>query len=195
MLMPFVSFHLMVAIGVLLIAMTLSALFLLWRGTLFEHRWLLGGFVLAIVPVYVANQAGWLAAEVGRQPWIVQAEFEPVMAARENADVFYQYHEMDFTAPEGGLRTRDAVSGAITGEMVAGSLAMFALIYLLLVLVWVFVLNTKIHAGPDEADRAGEGEPSGFLEVAADYADAAGPSFTQARNDRSEDQGKPAADG
>jgi cytochrome d ubiquinol oxidase subunit I len=182
-LIPFFSFHLMVAIGSLLIVMTLAALFLLWRGRLFERRWLLWGFVFAIVPVYLANQAGWVAAEVGRQPWIVQAEFAPVMAAREDPEAFYKYHEMDFTAPVNGLRTRDAVSGAITGEMVAGSLVMFGLIYLLLVLVWVFVLNTKIHAGPEEAEgpAAGEGKRAGFFAVAAEQADAAGPSYTDAR--------------
>lgn len=186
-LVPFLSFHLMVGIGSLLIVMTLLALFLLWRGTLFEQRWLLWGFVFAIVLVYLGNQAGWVAAEVGRQPWIVQAEFAPVMEAREDPDVFYKYHEMDFTRPVNGLRTQDAVSGAINREMVAGSLVMFGLIYLLLVLVWVFVLNTKIHAGPEEGEVAasGDGRKAGFFAVAADQADAAGPSsYTDARRER-----------
>ncbi len=182
-LIPFIGFHLMVAIGTLLIVMTVVALFLLWRGRLFEQRWLLWGFVFAIVPVYFANQAGWVTAEVGRQPWIVQAEFAPVMAAREDPAVFARYHEMDFSKPVNGLRTQDAVSGAISQEMVVGSLVMFGLIYLLLVLVWVFVLNTKIHAGPEETDghEPGEGKKTGFFAVAADQADAAGPSFTDAR--------------
>ena len=184
-LIPFISFHLMVAIGSALIAVTLLACFLLWKGALFEQRWLLWIFVFAIVPVYLANQAGWVAAEVGRQPWIVQAEFEPVLAARENPEVFYQYHQMDFSSPVNGLRTVDAVSGAINREMVAGSLVMFGLIYALLVLVWVFVLNTKIQAGPEEAGSPtpDDQKKSGFFEVAADHADAAGPSLTEARRD------------
>jgi cytochrome d ubiquinol oxidase subunit I len=188
-LIPFMSFHAMVGIGSLLIVITVPTLFLLWRGTLFEKRWLLWGFVFAIVPVYVANQAGWVTAEVGRQPWIVQAEFEPVMAARENPEVFQRYHEMDFTRPKNGLRTRDAVSGAITGEMVLGSLIMFALIYLLLVMVWVFVLNTKIHAGPEEGDSPtpDEGREAGFFAVAAEHADAGGPSLTEARREEQDD--------
>ena len=175
----------MVAIGSALIAVTLLACFLLWKGALFEQRWLLWIFVFAIVPVYLANQAGWVAAEVGRQPWIVQAEFEPVLAARENPEVFYQYHQMDFSSPVNGLRTVDAVSGAINREMVAGSLVMFGLIYALLVLVWVFVLNTKIQAGPEEAGSPtpDDQKKSGFFEVAADHADAAGPSLTEARRD------------
>ena len=184
-LVPFVSFHLMVAIGTLLIAMTLTAVFLWWRGTLFEQRWLLWGFVFAILPVYVANQAGWVAAEVGRQPWIVQPEFGPVMEAREDPSVFYSYHEKDFTTPTNGLRTKEAVSGAISEEMVLSSLVMFGLIYLLLVLVWVFVLNTKIHAGPEEdgGPAPGEGKKDGFFAVAAEQADAGGPSYTDARRE------------
>jgi cytochrome bd ubiquinol oxidase subunit I len=188
-LIPFISFHLMVGIGSFLIAITVLACFLLWRGKLFEQRWLLWGFVFAIVPVYLGNQAGWVAAEVGRQPWIVQAEFEPVMAARENPEVFYRYHEMDFSTPVNGLRTQEAVSGAITEEMVLGSLIMFGLMYLLLVMVWVFVLNTKIHAGPEEGDTPtpDDGKKSGFFEVAAEHADGGGTSLTDAR--REEDSG------
>jgi cytochrome d ubiquinol oxidase subunit I len=187
-LIPFISFHLMVGIGSFLIVITLTALFLLWRGTLFEQRWLLWGFVFAIGLVYVGNQAGWVTAEVGRQPWIVQAQFEPVMAARENPEAFYKYHEMDFSTPVNGLRTQEAVSGAITGEMVLGSLVMFSVLYALLVLVWVFVLNTKIHAGPEEGDKPtpGDGKKPGFFAVAAEHADAAGPSLTEARRDEAD---------
>ncbi len=172
------------------VGMTLLASFLLWRGTLFEQRWLLRGFVLAIALVYVGNQAGWVVAEVGRQPWIVRPDFQPVMAARENPDAFYRYHEMDFTSPVGGLRTQEAVSGAINGEMVLGSLIMFGVIYSLLVMVWVFVLNTKIHAGPEEGDSPEpDGQRSGFFEVAAEHADAAGPSLTEARRE-TDDRGR-----
>lgn len=193
-LIPFVSFHLMVGIGSFLVGMALLASFLLWRGTLFEQRWLLRGFVLAIALVYVGNQAGWVVAEVGRQPWIVRPDFQPVTAAREDPDAFYRYHEMDFTSPVGGLRTQQAVSGAINREMVVGSLIMFGGIYSLLVMVWVFVLNTKIQAGPEEGDSPeSDGHRSGFFEVAAEHADAAGPSLTEARRetDDQEDGRKP----
>ena len=42
-----------------------------WRGTLFDKRWLLWVFVISVLGPFVANQLGWAAAEVGRQPWIV----------------------------------------------------------------------------------------------------------------------------
>ena len=181
-LLPFIAFHTMVGIGSMLVAITLLATCFLWRGTLFEQRWLMLAFVLAIGFVYIANQAGWVAAEVGRQPWIVQPEFGPVIAARADPDVFREYHKLDFSSHSDGLRTSDAVSGSVTSEMVVGSIIMFGIIYLLLVMVWGFVLNTKIQAGP-----GGVKEPSvedqreaRFLDVSAQYTDAAGPSLTNA---------------
>src|SRR5437868_15227102 len=44
---------------------------LLWRGTLFETRWALWLLLLCVPLPYIANTAGWVAAEVGRQPWLV----------------------------------------------------------------------------------------------------------------------------
>ena len=67
----FQTYHLMVGLGAAFIGLTLLALFFLWRGTLFEKRWLMGVFVVAVVGPYLANQAGWVSAEAGRQPFIV----------------------------------------------------------------------------------------------------------------------------
>ena len=61
----------MVGLGMFFIALTLLASFLLWRGRLFETRWLMWVFVFAVLGAVAANQLGWVAAEVGRQPWIV----------------------------------------------------------------------------------------------------------------------------
>ena len=70
-LIPFFSYRLMVGIGTYLIALTLLSAFFRWRGTLFEKQWMLGLFVVTILPALVANHAGWVGAEVGRQPWVV----------------------------------------------------------------------------------------------------------------------------
>lgn len=117
----FHSFHWMVALGVLFIVMTLLACFYRLRKTLFEKRWLLWLFVFAIPLPYAANQLGWVTAEVGRQPWIVY----------------------------GLLRTKDALSKAVTPEQTIGSIFMFIVIYALLFAVWLYVLNDKIRHGPD----------------------------------------------
>src|SRR5690606_37040972 len=69
--LPFQAYHIMIACGMFFIGITLTGLFFLWRGTLYQQRWLLWILVPSVILPHVANQAGWIAAEVGRQPWIV----------------------------------------------------------------------------------------------------------------------------
>lgn len=66
------AFRLMVGFGTLLFAILLVAGWLACRGTLPQHKWLLWLGVASIPMVYVAGQAGWIVAEVGRQPWTIQ---------------------------------------------------------------------------------------------------------------------------
>ena len=67
----FYSYHIMAGLGTYFFAlMTLSAFFL-WRGTLFRARWLLWPIMLSFPLPYIANTAGWMTAEIGRQPWLV----------------------------------------------------------------------------------------------------------------------------
>ncbi|MCF7802749.1 MAG: cytochrome ubiquinol oxidase subunit I [Candidatus Marinimicrobia bacterium] len=121
----FQSYHLMVAIGMTLILLSILGIFYWWRDDLFEHKWLLWIFVFAVLLPHIANQVGWIAAEVGRQPWIVY----------------------------GLLRTSEGISEAVTANMVMGSLVMFTLIYLLLFAVFVYLLNEKIQHGPDAVEE------------------------------------------
>ena len=67
----FQFYHIMVAIGMALIGLTLFASFMWWKGKLFESKWLLKVFVLAVFLPQIANQVGWFTAEMGRQPWVV----------------------------------------------------------------------------------------------------------------------------
>jgi cytochrome d ubiquinol oxidase subunit I len=76
--------------------------------------------ILSVIPAYVANQAGWVTAEVGRQPWIV-----------------YKL-----------LRTSDGVSQSGQASQVLASIVLFGIVYLLLFVVWVYVMNEKIQHGP-----------------------------------------------
>lgn len=127
----FQTYHLMVAIGMGLIGLSVLSTFFLWRGTLYGKRWLLWVLVVAVLGPQVANQAGWFTAEVGRQPWIV-----------------YNL-----------LRTSEALSQAVTANMVLASLIMFGLIYLLLFAVFLFLLDRKIRTGPDEDEGGPVEEP------------------------------------
>jgi cytochrome d ubiquinol oxidase subunit I len=172
-LVPFASYHVMVGLGVAFIALTLLASALRWRGTLCEMRWLLWVFVFAVVGAVAANELGWVAAEVGRQPWIVQPPVVrgPDGAAALDADGYVRYQTATVEQANGGrrevlagLRTADAVSEVVTGPQVLGSIVLFGFIYFLLGALWIVVLDHKIRAGPEPASAA----------RAADLAGAAG---------------------
>ncbi len=140
---PFQTYHIMIAIGFYLIGLTLLGCLFWWRGKLFDTPWLLRIFAVSVVFPIIANQAGWIAAEVGRQPWIVY----------------------------GLLRTDQSVSKSVRGEEVLISIIMFTIIYAMLFAVWVFVLNAKIVEGPEDPMERGQdpgGPKKGFLEAAAD---------------------------
>jgi cytochrome d ubiquinol oxidase subunit I len=154
----FMSYHGMVGIGMFFVVLTLYASYRRWRGTLFEARWLLFVFIASVALAVTANQIGWFAAEVGRQPWIVQMGMNRTpdgwVALDSNGKAEYRYATVDVPGrgavrvPE-GLRTSDAVSEVAKAEQVLGSIVMFVLIYVLLGAVWLFVLNHKIHVGPE----------------------------------------------
>jgi cytochrome d ubiquinol oxidase subunit I len=65
------SYHLMVGLGTLFMALMSLAVLQLARGRLLQSRPLLWALMLAVPLPYVANTAGWITAEVGRQPWLV----------------------------------------------------------------------------------------------------------------------------
>ncbi len=120
----FQSYHLMVAIGFFLIGISILGVFLWWRGKLFNHRWLLWVFVFSVLGPQIANQVGWITAEVGRQPWIVY----------------------------GLLKTSDAFSKVVTSGQIMFSLILFTIIYLVLFILFIYLLNEKIQHGPDEPE-------------------------------------------
>jgi cytochrome d ubiquinol oxidase subunit I len=161
---PFASYHVMVGIGLFFIALTLIALYLRWRGTLFEKRWLLRVFVASVVLAVVANQLGWVSAEVGRQPWVVHPRLERDESGQPLLDSAGHARYV----PDEGLRTNRAVSEAARPSEVLGSIIMFGLIYLLLGAVWLYVLNHKIQVGPLPIDAAAHPTRQGVLDVAAE---------------------------
>jgi len=65
------SYHIMAGLGTLFVLVMAGAAFLLWRGKLFGARWMLWIILLCLPFPYIANEAGWMTAEVGRQPWLV----------------------------------------------------------------------------------------------------------------------------
>jgi cytochrome d ubiquinol oxidase subunit I len=65
------SYHIMVGLGTIFIAIMVLSAWKLWRGTLFASRGMLWVLMLSIPFPYIANTAGWITAEVGRQPWLI----------------------------------------------------------------------------------------------------------------------------
>ncbi len=65
------SYHIMAGLGTIFVAVMVVAAFLLWRHQLFEARWMLWILMLCLPFPYIANTAGWMTAEIGRQPWLV----------------------------------------------------------------------------------------------------------------------------
>lgn len=118
----FQTYHLMIAIGMFFIGFTMLGLLLWWKGVLFKQKWFMIISVFSIVLPHIANQIGWMSAEIGRQPWIVY----------------------------GLLKTKDALSKTVSYDEVLISLIMFGLIYALLLVLFLFLLNKKIHHGPDD---------------------------------------------
>ncbi len=65
------SYHIMVGLGTIFIAIMVLSAWKLWRGTLLTSRGMLWVLMLSLPFPYIANTAGWITAEVGRQPWII----------------------------------------------------------------------------------------------------------------------------
>lgn len=117
----FQSYHLMVAIGMGLILITFLGLLLLYKKTVFRKKWILWIFMLSVFLPVFANQAGWISAERGRQPYTVY----------------------------GLLKTSESYSKSLVESEVLTSLILFFLIYGLLFFTWLFVLNKEIQHGPE----------------------------------------------
>ena len=65
------SYHIMAGLGTYFVLLMAIAAFLLWRGKLYSTSWILWPILLSFPLPYIANTAGWMTAEIGRQPWLV----------------------------------------------------------------------------------------------------------------------------
>jgi cytochrome d ubiquinol oxidase subunit I len=122
------AYHVMVGLGTVLFAIMLASVGLLWRGRLYGLRPMLWVLMLAFPFPYVATTAGWLTAELGRQPWIVY----------------------------GVSRTADATSPNVgAGDVVFSTLGYMGL-YLLVGVLFLFLVARQIGRGPAPAAPAHE---------------------------------------
>ncbi|MEN8190068.1 MAG: cytochrome ubiquinol oxidase subunit I [Thermodesulfobacteriota bacterium] len=116
------SFHIMVILGTMFPLLFLAFLFYTFKGTLSEQRWLLPIGMASAALGMIAQQCGWVVAEVGRQPWAIQ-DLLPVSAATSNLAV-------------GNVKT---------------TFFMFLILFTVLLAAEIKIMLNKISQGPEEA--------------------------------------------
>jgi cytochrome d ubiquinol oxidase subunit I len=114
------AYHIMVGLGTIFIAILWCGAFLLWRGWIYKARGFLWMLMLAMPFPYIANEAGWVVGEVGRQPWVVY----------------------------GLQRTMHGVSTNVSAGMTMFTLIGFMGMYALLGLLYLFLVMRVIAQGP-----------------------------------------------
>ncbi len=126
----FYCYHIMVGLGTWFAALMALAAFLMWRGTLYSSRWVLWAIMLSWPLPYIATTAGWMTAEIGRQPWLVY----------------------------GLLRTSQGPSLHVSASNSLFTLLGFLGMYSVLSLLWIVIVYTHIEAGPSGAAAASHSE-------------------------------------
>ena len=116
----FQSYHIMVSLGMMFIGLGLLGAWLLWTGKLYTAKWYLFWLPFLIPLPHLAHETGWITAEVGRQPWIIQ----------------------------GLMKTAKASSVVVSAGEIAFSLVMFGLVYLLLFVMFVRLFVKIVKQGP-----------------------------------------------
>jgi len=114
------GYHIMVGLGTIFIAVLGLAALLLWRGKLFEQRWMIWTLMFLLPFPYIANTAGWVTAELGRQPWLI--------------------HNL--------LRTRDGSSPNVSAGNALFTLLGFMGLYSVLSALFLLLVARKIQKGP-----------------------------------------------
>jgi cytochrome bd ubiquinol oxidase subunit I len=120
------SYHIMVGLGTIFIAVMVLAAFLLWRGRLYGSRWMLWVLMLSIPFPFIANTAGWFTAELGRQPWLAYGLF----------------------------RTSEGVSPQVSSGSVLFTLIGFAGMYLIMGLLYIVLMVREVDHGPETLESS-----------------------------------------
>ena len=118
------SYHIMVGLGTIFIAVLVVAAFLLTRNKLYDSRWMLWILMVSVPLPYIANTAGWMTAELGRQPWLIH----------------------------GLMRTAVGSSPRVVSGNVWFTLLGFMGMYVVLAILWLFLIYREIEHGPEAAN-------------------------------------------
>jgi len=124
--LTFQVYHVMIGLGSLFALMSLIGIFLILKKKLFETNWYLKGLLFAIPLPVIACEMGWMAAEIGRQPWAV-------------------YNV---------LKTADAASVVVPPWQILLTIIMFTVIYAFLFFIFIKFLLKLIEKGPEEIAKS-----------------------------------------
>jgi cytochrome bd ubiquinol oxidase subunit I len=127
----FYAYHIMAGLGTYFALLMVVAAFLLWRGTLFTTRAVLWALMLSFPLPYIANIAGWITAEIGRQPWVVY----------------------------GLIRTADGYSKQISAGNALFTLLGFMGLYCVLSILFVILIHRIVDREPDGMRPSMTSEP------------------------------------
>jgi cytochrome d ubiquinol oxidase subunit I len=122
------SYHIMVGLGSIFVAIMIPAMLLLWHGKLFQTKLVLWGILLITPFPYIATTAGWMTAELGRQPWLVY----------------------------GLMRTSEGISPLVHSGNVLFTFIGFVGMYFLLGILFLFMFSETVSHGPEPKNNSGE---------------------------------------
>ena len=117
----FYAYHIMAGLGTWFALLMVVSAFLLWRHRLYTARWALWALLLSFPLPYIANTAGWMTAELGRQPWLIY----------------------------GLMRTSDGFSNTVSASNGLFTLLGFMGLYALLGLLFTVLIYREISCGPE----------------------------------------------
>jgi cytochrome bd ubiquinol oxidase subunit I len=123
------SYHVMVGLGTIFIAIALVAGFLLWRRKLYSSKWMLWILMLSFPFPFIANTAGWITAETGRQPYLVY----------------------------GLMRTPTGISPRVSAGNAWFTLIGFMGMYMVLGILYLFLMYREIDHGPEAGAGSAKG--------------------------------------
>jgi cytochrome d ubiquinol oxidase subunit I len=124
------AYHIMAGLGTVFLGIMALATLLLWRGLLYSAKWMQWILMCAVPLPYIANTAGWLTAETGRQPWLVY----------------------------GLVRTHDGFSNNVSSANGLFTLLGFMGLYAVLSIFLIFIVEMIVSRGPAGASAPATGE-------------------------------------
>jgi cytochrome d ubiquinol oxidase subunit I len=119
------SYHIMVGLGTFFIGIMAIGIFLLWKKKVFESRWFLWILLLSFPFPYIANTAGWMTAEIGRQPWLIYGLF----------------------------KTHEGMSGNVSSGSGLFTLLGFLGLYLVIGVLFIILVLKEINHGPEHFEK------------------------------------------